>query len=191
MDSVLGHLNIVKSEQGHDVHSQSDPTAIKVECTDSADLSHSLSDSGVLSNLVPVGFMSAQTAGTPADMPVLEAGFPCRSCHKSLCLKVDLIRHVTAIHSGQESELLGSGAAVKPEFFVNHTVKPEPSINPGDLLSENHESSDTLKREPTNSTIVCDLQPDSRKKPHKCGECGEMFTRPYGLKIHTRLHTQQ
>eukprot|EP01083_Nonionella_stella_P260170 887471_1 len=87
-------------------------------------------------------------------MPHLEGEFSCRSCHQSFRLKIDLIRHVTSTHSGQESELLGSGDTVKPEASTDLTVKQEPSISPGGQFPEFPDSSNTVKRDHSNTQNV-------------------------------------
>eukprot|EP01083_Nonionella_stella_P260169 887470_1 len=91
-------------------------------------------------------------------MPHLEGEFSCRSCHQSFRLKIDLIRHVTSTHSGQESELLRSGDSIMPEASTSYTVKQEPSITPGGQLPELYDSSGVVKREPANS--LSDSHPD-------------------------------
>eukprot|EP01083_Nonionella_stella_P047079 126028_1 len=129
MNSIPELSNAVKSESNCDVTMQNDAAVIKDESADAALYSQHEDSGDVLPNfsdninsdiMLPVGFMSSQTTSLPADMPHLEGEFSCRSCHQSFRLKIDLVRHVTSTHSGQESELLRSGDTLKPGSSANH-----------------------------------------------------------------------
>eukprot|EP01083_Nonionella_stella_P160798 525938_1 len=100
---------------------------------------------------------SPDASAINVNMSHLDGGFRCQSCYQLFGLKLDLIRHVTSTHSGQESELLGSGGAIKPDVSTIHVVKQEPSISPGGQVPELRESNDTIKREQFIS--LSDLQP--------------------------------